>query len=168
LDEKKIDMGIMAGPFNQARIRTIPLYREEILIYAPELKGKELNPDMLESLQPWLLSKGNCLRTQMIHFCELNSESQTRSWNYEGGSIDLLKKMVDLNGGYTLIPKFYDKTSKTRRLRDASTKEYPAREIIAMFPERSIKLDICMSISRLIQLKYGQRLDEDMRILSWR
>lgn len=168
LKEGKIDMGIMAGPYNEPRIRTIPLFQEEIFIYTT-LLDKKVNSRQLADLQPWLLSKGNCLRTQMVHFCSLDDGQEETQWNYEGGSVDLLMKMVDLNGGYTLVPEFYQvKSPNIKELVDDSTKEFPAREVIALLPFRTLKKDACEALIRIIQLEYNKRKKKDLRVLNWR
>jgi len=170
LEENKIDLGIMAGPYQGRRMRVVPLFKEEITVYIPSSKSPIISPLDIEQEQPWLLSRGNCLRTQMIHFCSLNeNRSEVDSWNYEGGNIDLLMKMVDLNGGYTLIPKFYDlKNKELKRLLDPKTGEFPAREIIAIMPNKSIKKESCEAIIRIVQLYYGTKeLDRGLLVIGW-
>lgn len=170
LEENKIDLGIMAGPYKAGRMRVMPLYKEEITVYFPSSDKEIISPEDLEHSQPWLLSKGNCLRTQMVHFCSLEEDHYSKeTWNYEGGNIDLLMKMVDLNGGYTLIPKFYDlKNNSLKRVFDENTNEFPAREVIAIMPNKSIKKESCEAMVRIIQLHYGQfETQDDLRVLGW-
>jgi LysR family hydrogen peroxide-inducible transcriptional activator len=87
MEHKEIDIAILAGPHYDPRLRTIPLFNEEILIYCSTINGNEISLEELQNLHPWLLSKGNCLRTQMIHFCKLN-DGVSDEWNYQGGNID--------------------------------------------------------------------------------
>ncbi len=167
LDQKKIDIGILAGPVNDPKLRTSVLFQEEILAFVPKSTAKEVTTGDLENYHPWLLTSGNCLRTQMIHFCSLNTERD--DWNYEGGNMDLLKQMVEMNGGYTLIPErsISDKTSAYKRIR-SSIGEIPARQIIALSPNRSIKWGSIEQIIRSVQLHYGDKKDgEELKLLSW-
>lgn len=170
LDDNRIDIGIMAGPYIGRRMRTIPLFQEEIKIYYPTSEKDVLLPEDLELAQPWLLSKGNCLRTQMVHFCSLNDDVDFESnWNYEGGNVELLMQMVDLNGGYTLVPEYYKLPAKNvKRLFDGRTKEYPAREIIAIMPSKSLKSESCEELIRLIQLHYNNNRKDKLQLLSWK
>lgn len=170
LEDNRIDIGIMAGPYLGQRMRTIPLFKEEIKLYFPTASKAQLTPSDLENIQPWLLSKGNCLRTQMVHFCSLNDRHDFDSkWNYEGGNIDLLMNMVDLNGGYTLIPENYRvDQQKLKRLYDERTKEYPAREVIAVMPSKSLKKESCERLSRIIQLTFQHSSEKALQILSWK
>jgi hypothetical protein len=64
----------------------------------------EIHFEQIQQKHPWLLNKGNCLRTQMLHFCQLNQGKDAQDWDYEGGNLPLLIDMVNKNGGYTLIP----------------------------------------------------------------
>jgi len=168
--DKKIDLGIMAGPYNERRIRTVPLFQEEIKLFFPRSTSEILSPSDIENEQPWLLSEGNCLRTQMVNFCRLeNSDSVDLKWNYEGGNIDLLIQMVELNGGYTLIPENYHITEfKLKRLFDKRTNEFPAREIIAIMHDKSLKKDVCETMIRIIQFRYSKPVSEALNVLSWK
>lgn len=170
LHGQHIDIAIMAGPFIESRMRTIPLYQEEIKIYIQREGMDVISPEDLEFEHPWLLSKGNCLRTQMVHFCELDArESGLQSWNYEGGNLELLLKMVDLNGGYTLVPEFYPVDSPNlKRLYDAKRKEFPAREIIGVFHNRSLKKQSCERLVRIVQHTFQSKRTDALKILSWR
>lgn len=168
LDQKKIDVGILAGPVNDPKLRTSVLFQEEILAFIPESKAKEVTTEDLENYHPWLLTSGNCLRTQMIHFCSLNKEID--EWNYEGGNMGLLKQMVEMNGGYTLIPErsIHDKTSAYKRIR-SSIGEIPARQIIALSSNRSTKWRSIEQLVRSVQLHYGDKKDvAELRLLSWK
>lgn len=167
LDQKKIDVGILAGPVNDPKLRTSILFQEEILAFVPESKAKEVTTEDLSNHHPWLLTSGNCLRTQMIHFCSLNKESD--DWNYEGGNMGLLKQMVEMNGGYTLIPErsVADKTKDYKRIR-SSIGEIPARQIIALSPNRSTKWGSIEQIIRSAQLNYKDKKDgQELKLLSW-
>lgn len=168
LDQKNIDVGILAGPINDPKLRSSILFQEEILAFVPESNAKEVTTEDLSNHHPWLLTSGNCLRTQMIHFCSLNKDRD--EWNYEGGNMALLRQMVEMNGGYTLIPErsITEKTSDYKRIR-SSIGEIPARQIIALSPNRSTKWGSIEQIIRAAQLKYGAKENsEDLKLLSWK
>lgn len=174
LEKKEIDLGIMAGPFHENTYRTIPIFKEEIKAYINEQKDEFVFTNTLSELHPWLLSQGNCLRTQMIHFCNLKEE-QNDDWDYEGGNIDILIDMVDKNGGYTLIPKEYEKRLKSnsqnvKRIFSTNKKEVPAREVIAVAHNRNTKWKNLEKLIRSMQLYYNSHSNEtnEFNILSWR
>jgi LysR family hydrogen peroxide-inducible transcriptional activator len=168
MDNGLFDLGIMAGPQTSRRMRTVHLYQEEIFIYFPQSTKNKIAPEDLSNAQPWLLSEGNCLRTQMVNFCSID-KNNVHQWNYSGGNIDILTKMVDLNGGYTLIPEYYNHQLKgIKRLQDTHTKEFPARQIIALTPHKSSKKDSIDALLRLIQGNYNTQKKDDLRILDWK
>lgn len=167
LDQKKIDIGILAGPVHDPKMRTIPLFLEEIGLFYPEGKKERVDAEYLKSLRPWLLTSGNCLRTQMMNFCELK-ESSNAQWDYEGGNLELLMRMVELHGGYTLVPEYYVKSEKLKLKHIVSTSgEMPAREIIAVVPNRSVKWKSAERLIRSVQLRYTGAQKENLRLLNW-
>ncbi len=169
LEKKEIDAVIIAGPYVHPRWRTAKLYQEEILVFAPHLDNAFVTQDDLNGLQPWLLSKGNCLRNQMVHFCRIE-DGTTDDWDYQGGNLDLLMRMVEINGGYSLIPYYYTvNEDKKRFLKSLVTSNHtkPAREIIALVPNKSIKWSFIETIIREIQLKYSNVNEGNLEIISW-
>jgi len=170
IDQRKIDLAILAGPVDTSSLRIVPLFSEEILAYAPETSGQHLLVDELQNLQPWLLNKGNCLRTQMMEFCAISEENDD-FWNYQGGNMDLLMRMVDQQGGYTLIPENYSEyISSKKDLKTINDHEgkYPGRSIIALTSFRQAKWNSIEKIIRSIQLKYNSSANKRLEILNWR
>ena len=168
LDQKKIDIGILAGPVQDARLRTVPMFQEEIKVFYPKGKGKTMSIDELKKIDPWLLTSGNCLRTQMMNFCELR-ENSSEAWDYEGGNIELLQRMVREHGGYTLVPENYvDGASKDYKTVSSSMGETPAREIIAISSNRTTKWANLERIIRSIQHKYYKTGSENYQVLNWK
>lgn len=173
LEKKEIDLAILAGPVHQSNLRTIPLFQEEIKAYIPSKKGNEISTNELLDLHPWLLSKGNCLRTQMIHFCGLNNEISD-NWNYEGGNLEMLLRMVDVKGGYSLVPEEYQRVlklddTKCKRIYSSDNQEIPAREVIALLPNKTSKWESIERIIRSVQLNYGKEKNrKNLQILNWR
>ncbi len=171
LEDRKIDIGILAGPEFNPRWRSIPLFQEEIKAFAPSLSLEEVSIDSLTHMHPWLLTQGNCLRTQMMHFCELNNLEKEDEWDYEGGNIQMLEKMVELHGGYTLVPENFigSKQQQSYKQITSSIGEVPAREIIALVPKKSLKWEGIERLIRQIQLKYNSsQKKQNLTILSWK
>lgn len=169
-DQHKIDLGIMAGPYLDFRLESILLYKEQILVYCPEFKGDHLTLDQLKESKPWLLSNGNCLRNQMWEFCQLDSKSNSFEWDYQGGSIEILMKMVEQNGGYTLIPENIDvPNDKRENLKTLTHKNLnPAREVIALFPKRTIKSITIKEIIKIIKRNVLSSKNDNLTILNWK
>ena len=107
LHTAEIDMAILATPLDDPRILEVPLYYEKFVAYISpgeaiysrnEISTGDMSLDHL-----WVLEEGHCLRNQVLNFCE----SKTHSSTYEAGSIDTLVKIVDKNGGYTIVPELH-------------------------------------------------------------
>jgi len=107
LQTAEIDMAILATPLENPQILEVPLYYEKFVGYVSpksslyaqtEISSKEFQLEQL-----WVLEEGHCLRNQVFNFCENNAHAST----YEAGSIDTLVKIVDVNGGYTVIPELH-------------------------------------------------------------
>ncbi len=105
-----IDMAILATPLLQDEFLEIPLYYEKFVAYFSQTYPhlKQLKPTIKVTDLPiehvWVLQEGHCLRNQVFNFCN-NQLSQNQE--YEAGSIDTLIKIVDSNGGYTVIPELH-------------------------------------------------------------
>lgn len=104
----EIDMAILSTPLDDPKLLEVPLYYEKFIAYispneaiyqAPELSTNDMPLDNL-----WVLEEGHCLRNQVFNFC---TKQVHQSSTYEAGSIDTLVKIVDINGGYTVIPELH-------------------------------------------------------------
>ena len=151
IENKEIDFGIMAGPLNEKNISEQRLFDEEIYVYCPEIKGDTMSREQLENLRPWLLSEGNCLRTQMINFCNLDTVKKD-DWHYQGGNINILLKMVEVKGGYTLVPSNYlpylsAPKNNFKKIEGLT----PIRQIIGINLSRNSKKEHIDKLIRLIQ-----------------
>lgn len=107
LHRAEIDMAILATPLGDPKLLEVPLYYEKFVAYIspdePVYQKEELSVNDLAMEHLWVLEEGHCLRNQVLNFCE----NTTRISTYEAGSIDTLVKIVDWNGGYTVIPELH-------------------------------------------------------------
>ena len=166
--EKKVDAGIMAGPVKDQRFSDSILYTEEIKIYAPQFEGNSLVAEDLKSMKPWLLSKGNCLRTQMINFCELKQEDKV-NWDYEGGNLELLTKMAKVHGGFTLIPNNYLNMHRKLKANSLSLDDpAPARTVVGFHLPRTTKQVNLTKLFNLIKKTYPKEESKALNILPWK
>lgn len=65
-----------------------------------------ISPDEIASEKLWLLNEGHCMRGQVLNLCQykhkLGSEG---TFEYNTGSVETLKRMVDVNSGITIVPE---------------------------------------------------------------
>ena len=66
----------------------------------------------------WILKEGHCLPNSGINFCK---NKDIGNHIYEAGSIDTLIKIVDKNGGYTIIPELHISTLNEEQKKNIQT-----------------------------------------------
>lgn len=108
LAQAEIDMAIMATPLERPNLLEVPLYYEKLVMYVsaeePLARKKKIQSHEVPSDHLWMLKEGHCLRNQVLNLCEKVSGYKAI---FEAGSIDTLVKIVDENGGYTVIPELH-------------------------------------------------------------
>lgn len=110
LREGQIDMGVLVTPLNEKGIKEDPLFYEEMLVYTSD-KNKLLKKNFILSadIDPeklLLLEEGHCFRSQIINLCELRKHSYGGThFEYEAGSLETLRRMVDTTDGITILPE---------------------------------------------------------------
>ncbi|MEP7253677.1 MAG: LysR substrate-binding domain-containing protein [Ginsengibacter sp.] len=131
-----LDAGILATPLNNDSLSEQPLYYEQFVVYASGdeklMKKKFLMPGDIDPNHLWLLEEGHCLRSQVLNLCELRKkELENSNLEYEAGSIETLKKIVDFNNGVTILPELALKDLSATDLKNVKhfKPPVPAREI---------------------------------------
>lgn len=169
-EQKKMDAIILAGPVRSSKLISISLFEEEMLVFTSEKTTEDqLTINKIQELKPWLLSRGNCLRTQMMEFCSLKNE-HSQNWNYQGGNIELLMRMVQKEGGYTLVPSFF--AQHLNRLEEMKHLvndygESPARQVVCCVLNKGKKWQSIEKIIRSIQHKYAKSSSRNLKLLNW-
>ena len=80
------------------------------------IKKTYMLPQDIDPNKLWLLEEGHCFRSQIVNLCELKKASREASHvDYEAGSIETLRRMVDMNDGITILPELatFGMTNKT-------------------------------------------------------
>jgi len=136
LREGTIHAGILVTPLQEYGIREEVLFYEELLVYVSKKNGdfkknyilaQDIDPDKL-----WLLEEGHCFRSQIMNLCELQKASKEgHLLEYEAGSIETLRRMVELTDGITILPELatMDLNSKQKLQLRHFKKPTPMREV---------------------------------------
>jgi LysR family hydrogen peroxide-inducible transcriptional activator len=111
LQKDHLDVGIVATPLEIDGMEEKPIFYEQFCLYlSPEHPAYDqtmLDTTQLLEDKLWLLSEGNCFRDQAVNLCALrHSPDRKNTFNYESGSIETLIRIVDLEGGATVIPQW--------------------------------------------------------------
>ena len=104
---QEIDAGIAISDHVRQGVLEIPLYTEKFYVYLAESCWRKLpvfKPENLEHEKMWIMKEAQCLRESAFSFCKTRSKGQHI---YEAGSIETLIRIVDENGGYTIIPEMH-------------------------------------------------------------
>jgi len=103
----EIEAGIAIAGNQREGIFEIPLYTEKFYVYLAESCWRKLpvfKPENLEHESMWIMKDAQCMRDSAFSFCKGLSKGKQI---YEAGSIETLIRIVDENGGYTIIPEMH-------------------------------------------------------------
>lgn len=110
LKESHIDVGILAVPLLNKDLMEETLFYEEFFYYSDnDLLSKSKKYILPQDIDPnnlILLEEGHCFRNQIINLCELRKKDVSNlKLDYQSGSIETIRRMVDLNMGCTILPE---------------------------------------------------------------
>ncbi len=103
----ELDAGIAISGNERAGVFEIPLYTERFYVYLSESCWRKLpvfKPEHLEHESMWIMKDAQCLRESAFSFCKARTKGNRI---YEAGTIDTLIRIVDENGGFTIIPEMH-------------------------------------------------------------
>lgn len=128
-----LDAAILATPLNDAMLQESVLFYEAFVVYSSHDYPKEyLLTEDIEAGELWLLEEGHCFRSQILRLCELH-ERQHLSVEYQAGSLETLKYLVDAQHGITILPELALSTLTPTQM--AKVKRFAAPE-----PVREVSL----------------------------
>ena len=110
LKSGKIDAGLLVTPLLDNTIKEQPLFYEELVAYVSKssaaYKKNYVLAEDIDLKELWLLEEGHCFRSQIVNLCELKKQNKANSrFEYEAGSVETLRKMVEMNNGITILPE---------------------------------------------------------------
>jgi LysR family hydrogen peroxide-inducible transcriptional activator len=110
LKSGKLDAGLLVTPLQESSLIESPLFYEEMVAYVSKsnaaFKKNYVLADEINLDELWLLEEGHCFRSQVMNLCELQKQNKIHShFEYESGSIETLRKMVEVNKGITILPE---------------------------------------------------------------
>jgi LysR family transcriptional regulator, hydrogen peroxide-inducible genes activator len=155
----RLDGAILATPVPESGLKRHPLYYEPFHAYFsaghPLLGRGQVARDELELSEMWLLQDGHCFKDQVLSYCVLPGKPETSFSNihFQSGSLDTLRRLVQANHGYTLIPALMA-LSLRKPERDAHVRPFkapvPTREISLIYRRDHWKLSILRAIEETI------------------
>ncbi len=155
LKEDKIDGGILVTPLNHKGIVEWPLFNDPFLAYlSPKhpLLSRSLVSDKDLSLDDiWLLNEGHCFRDQAIEICKKVKGSKNKNLTFESGNLETLKRLVDQNFGYTLLPSLailgMSASEQKKKIRFFKS-PVPIREVSVVYSRNYLKKSIIEALHK--------------------
>jgi len=152
-----LDCGILATPLEENSLHEIPLFYESFVVYLSaasslikktEIDYKDINFDEL-----WLLNEGHCMRNQVLNICHRKKAGGSfKQFEYNTGSVETLKRMVDLNSGITILPELSLKdlsNEQLNRVRNFAS-PVPVREISIVTHRNFLKRSVIKALEKEI------------------
>ena len=175
LKNDELDLGLLATPLQQPNIVEYPIFYEELVLYVSRentiYKKKYALSEDINPAELWLLEEGHCLRSQIENLCELKRKSiGNNQFEYQSGSLETLRKMVERNQGITILPELatmdFDRV-RLNLIRHFKSPE-PVREISLVSHKNFTKKGILNSLKRSILESLPEKIKErkDRNILS--
>lgn len=154
-----IDVGVVVTPLAENGIAEVPLFREPFVAYAagnnPLLRKTAVAPADLQSDGLWLLTEGHCFRSQVMNLCGPDRQPNcTTALRYETGSLETLIKLIDKQGGFTLLPYLATldmDEARRSRLRPLET-PLPVREVSIVIHRSFLKRQLINALKQEILL----------------
>lgn len=153
-----LDVGLFVTPYGDEKIVERPVFYEEMLIYAHPghelLKQKEIRPKDIVTPEIWMLGEGHCFRSQVVNLCAMSGmQHNNLPFSFESNSLETLMRIVDVEGGFTLIPELalqYMPESKKSQVR-AFAENKPLREVSVIYSRHYAKQKLISLLSEEIR-----------------
>ncbi|MCB1141601.1 MAG: LysR family transcriptional regulator [Leptospiraceae bacterium] len=152
LEGNEIDIGMLATPLSNRKIKEYPLYYEPFQVYFPSgsIPDGDVRIEDIQEREMIILGEEHCFRGQSLKICKNNSPGRI-----EAGSFETIKKLVDNNLGLTLLPQFEEVQFKERIRSLVDPK--PAREISLVTNISFFKIKILNTLkNEILNLVPGQ------------
>jgi LysR family hydrogen peroxide-inducible transcriptional activator len=170
LREGRIDAGILVTPLQETGINEDPMFYEELVAYVSKenaaykksyVLAADIDPNKL-----WLLEEGHCFRSQIVNLCELRKSSKEGShFEYEAGSIETLRRLVDTNDGITIIPELatLDMSSKHQKYLRYFKSPAPVREVSIATHRNYVKRRLVQALRKEILAAIPEKVKKNQK-----
>lgn len=158
LDQDEIDAGLLVTPLEVTTLEEDILFYEPFYLYLrkdhPLAKKEKMDEKDLDGSELWLLKEGHCFREQMIRLCSLGKKNSVlKNVYFESGNLETLKRLVELNGGYTLLP-YLAAHGRLAGAANTVTRPFktpvPSREVSFAYRRLQLKLPILKALREVI------------------
>lgn len=167
-----IDIGLLVTPISESEIKEVPVFYEPFLLYLPE-KHRLFHKKLLlaEDLDPsdiLVLDEGHCFRDQALSICHNAKSGTSIGFEYQSGSIETLKNLVQHGVGFTLVPELsvIDELDSVHVKRFSSPE--PVREVSLVVHNSFIKDSVIARLQETIRRVVPERLLQKQSVVGFR
>ncbi|MBC7421539.1 MAG: LysR family transcriptional regulator [Bdellovibrio sp.] len=157
LDDSDLDIGLLVTPIEHEGLKSEPIFYEPFLAYVSEksnlAKFAKVEQKDLNSNELWLLTDGHCFREQSLLLCKNRKKTSdlNKQLLFESGSLETLKKMIDQESGFTLLPFLATMDMKTSKRLKEFTNPVPSREVSVIYNQHYRKDKLKANLIETIQ-----------------
>ncbi|MEQ8243775.1 MAG: LysR substrate-binding domain-containing protein [Fulvivirga sp.] len=175
LKNEVIDIGIIVTPYDDPGLVAKPLFYEEFYAYVSEksevYKKDKVEAGDLKGDSILLLNEGHCFREQVINLCQIYKEHDSH-FKYESGSLEALKRIVDIHGGLTLLPQLatLDIEEKHRKKIKQFVDPKPVREVSLVMHRSYLKRKLVEALHKEILEAIPDKVDikKNGEVIKWK
>ncbi|MEJ6981002.1 LysR substrate-binding domain-containing protein [Pedobacter sp. P351] len=166
-----LDCGILATPLEENSLHEIPMFYESFVVYLSATSSlipkKNIHYQDINFDELWLLNEGHCMRNQVLNICNRKKAgSNQKLFEYNTGSVETLKRMVDLNSGITILPELSLKDlteEQASRVRSFAV-PVPVREISIVTHRSFLKRGVITALEKeIIETVPREMLQKDKK-----
>jgi len=168
-----LDCGVLSTPLEDKSLQEIPLFYENFVVYTSDSCSmatcQKISADEINVAETWLLNEGHCMRNQVLNICKRkNTTDTTRGFEYNTGSVETLKRMVDLNAGMTILPELSLSDFSPEQMKKVKhfMEPVPAREISIVTHRNFLKRSLINSLKKeILEIIPEEMLENNNKML---
>lgn len=154
-----LDVAILVTPTRDTAVVERPLFYEEFYAYlhpdiARQKKGNSIEIEELLENRLWMLQEGNCFRNQTFNLCGMNQlHYKNLQFRYESGNLHTIIKMVEHEGGATLIPQLAanDLPESAKEQLKFIGRNHPVREVSLVYSRKFAKIGLIQKLEETLR-----------------
>jgi LysR family hydrogen peroxide-inducible transcriptional activator len=171
LKSGKVDCGLLSTPLLENGLVEIPVFYEKFVVYVSKncslFKKKNISPTDIDMEEIWVLNEGNCMRNQVLNICQRKRSTKGfQHFEYNTGSVETLKRMVDQNNGATILPELALadlSAEQLKRVRQFHSPE-PAREVSLVIQKNFLKRRLIEALKTELLLFLPEKMHQKREV----
>ena len=163
LQKGQLDVGLFVPLTNIHNLEQRLIFKEEFIGYVnedhPLYKVEKIDAFLLHVDDVWVMNEGHCFREQVLNICR-PAETANGQLRFQSGSLEALKKLVDMHGGITLLPELatLDMTDQEKLHLRRFKESVPVREVSLVTHRTYLKRTLTTALYDEIKASLPERI----------